>query len=224
MYSNDIEEIITHISTIRDTLALKIIDLVNDSSYRIYNEEHVHELYNPVLVGDGWGLAYGTCLPTATRESEIGSDYTSLNTMEYIQPIQEAYNDIVIDKNNLSSIESQMYDSKINITNSYGSPWSEFDNLDYIIQEIFKYAAKYPILKYSNEKRGLIELMQLAVSCSNDCKWAVIHYHDIISRGYDEVKNEGKESITWDNNTPKNKNNKKGSNFFKNDPSTKDPY
>ena len=66
--------------------------------------------------------------------------------------------------------------------------------------------------------------MQLAVSCSNDCKWAVIHYHDIISRGYDEVKNEGKESITWDNNTPKNKDNKKGSNFFKDNPSTKDPY
>lgn len=224
MYSNNIEDLITHISSVRDTLALKIIDLVNDSKYRIYNEPHVHELYNPVLVGDGWGLAYGTCLPMASFESDVGEGYTPLNTLDYVQPIIDAYSDIIVDKSDLSVVEIQMFDDKVNITNSYGSPWGEFDNLDYIINEIIEYSIKHPILRFSNEKRGLIDLMQLAVPCCNDCKWAIIHYYDIISRGYDDVHNGKKESIQWENNTIEDKNNIKGANFYKDDPSSKDPY
>lgn len=221
MYSKDVEAIITHINNIRDTMASIIIDLcTEDVKYRIYNEEHVHELFNPVA---GGMIAYGNCLPMATREFEIGPDYQPITTAKYLQPIQEAYNDIKNDLTKMSQIENKLYDQKENITNSYGSPWSEYDNLDHIIKKIIEFGTKNPILKYTNEKRSFIDLIQLGVSCANDCKWGVIYYHDIVSRGYDEVHNNQKESIQWENNTPKNKNGKKGSNFVKSDPSSKNP-
>ena len=225
MYSKDVESIIAHIHNIRDTMASIIIDLCSENvKYRIYNEEHVHELYNPVAIGNGFGIAYGACLPTSTRESEIGPDYTPITITEFLQPIQEAYNDIKTDLIKMTKVENNLYDQKEKITNSYGSPWAEYDNLDYIVKKIIEFGTKNPILKYTNEKRSFIDLIQLGITCANDCKWAVIYYHDIVSRGYDEVHNNKQESIQWENNTPKNKDGKKGSNFVKNDPSNKNQY
>ena len=66
--------------------------------------------------------------------------------------------------------------------------------------------------------------MQVALTFTVDAKSSLVSYHDLLSRGYDEIYNQQNESIQWEYNIAKNKDNKKGSNFVKEDPNKNTPY
>ena len=222
MYSNDIEELLTNITTLRDTIIDQILELSKKIRYRIYNEEHVHAMNNPVYVGNGYGLGLGTTEIFQTRESEVGPDYNTLEASTYINPVQDAYENVEEDELNLGSIENELFKDKSEITNSYGSPWTEYDNLDKVMEEILNFKDQYSTMRYINEKRTLMDLFQLAVTCCNDCKNSILYYYNILTAGYDDIFNDGEESIQHEFNTIENKENKKGSNFFKK--KEEDPY
>lgn len=222
MYSNDIEELLTNITTLKDTIIDQVLALSKKIRYQIYNEPHVHAMNNPIYVGGGWGLGLGTTETFQTRESDVGPDYSPLETSTYVDPVQNAYKKIEDDELDLGSIENELFKDKTEITNSYGSPWTEYDKLDEIMSEIFNFKDQYPTMRYVNEKRTLMDLFQLAITCCNDCKNGILYYYNILTDGYDDIFNDGEESIQHEFNTIENKENKKGSNFFKK--KEEDPY
>lgn len=212
MYSNDIENIILNINSIKETTTQQIESLNLQLMYRVWNDPHTHGIYVPVFEGT---VAVGATTEVQTFESATGVGYAPITTAVYTDPIiqsAQAFNNSNLSMNN---IKGQMYKPASAVNNSYGSPWTESDKLVERITAIQNFAAQHPILNYINEKRALMDLLLLVIPCCVDAKWAIIYYHDILSRGYDEIYNKGVESVKWEYDTADNKNNKKGSNFSK---------
>lgn len=212
MYSNDIENIILNINSIKEATTQQIEALNLQLMYRAWNDPHVHSIYVPVFEGT---VAIGATTEVQTFESATGPDYAPITTAVYTNPIvqsAQAFNNSNLSMNN---IKGQMYKPANAVNNSHGSPWTESDKLVERITAIQNFAAQHPILNYINEKRALMNLLLLVIPCCVDAKWAIIYYHDILSRGYDEIYNRGVESVKWEYDTADNKNNKKGSNFSK---------
>lgn len=212
MYSNDIENIILNINSIKETTIQQIEALNLQLMYRIWNDPHLHTVYVPVIQSS---VAVGTTMENQSYESATGPDYAPITTAVYTDPIIQSAQPFNNSNSLMNNIKGQMYKPAESVNNSYGSPWTEGDKLVERITAIQNFAAQHPILNYINEKRALMNLLQLVIPCCVDAKWAIIYYHDILSRGYDEVYNRGEESVKWEYDTADNRNNKKGSNFLK---------
>lgn len=214
MYSNDIERVLSNLNNLKDTLASQIDYLIELTKYRIWNTEHQH-------ICPGFGIT----LAERNYEDSDGDNYHPIQTAEITNPILNLYHaGFEIDNQQAQTIKGKLYKAENSVNNQYGSPWTEFTKLTERIQKIEQFGNEHPILYWSNEKRALIELMQVALTFTVDAKSTLINYYDILSRGYDEVYNQQEESIKWEYNIAKNKDNKKGSNFIKEDPNKNTPY
>lgn len=224
MYSNDIEGIILNLNNLKDILAIQIDQLINRINYRIWNTEHVHPLNNPVVIGIGYAIGTGTTELARNYEDSDGDNYHPIQTAEITDPVINQYqNGFQQSYQKSEQVKAKMYKGENEVNNRYGSPWTEFTKLTERIQKIQEFQQQHPVLYWTNEKRNLLELMQVALTFTVDAKWALLYYHDILSRGFDEVHNNKKESIQWEYNTADNKDSKKGSNLLKRDESN-DPY
>lgn len=224
MYSNDIEGIILNLNNLKDILAMQIDQLINRINYRIWNTEHVHPLNNPVVIGIGYAIGTGTTELARNYEDSDGDNYHPIQTAEITDPVINQYqNGFQQSYQKSEQVKAKMYKGENEVNNRYGSPWTEFTKLTERIQKIQEFQQQHPVLYWTNEKRNLLELMQVALTFTVDAKWALLYYHDILSRGFDEVHNNKKESIQWEYNTADNKDSKKGSNLLKRDESN-DPY
>lgn len=225
MYSNDIERMILNLNNLKDILTTQIDTLIDLIDYRIWNTEHVHPMHNPVVVEGLSFIGVGTTELARNLEDSDGDDYHPIQTIEITNPIFNEYQSgFEQSYQKTQQIKGQLYKNETEVNNCYGSPWGEFTKLTERIQKIREFQQKHPVLYWSNEKRGLLELMQVALSFTIDAKWSLFYYHDMLSRGFDEVYNDQKESIQWEYNTAKDKNLTKGLNFIKIDPNSNDPY
>ena len=226
MYSNDIERVLSNLNNLKDTLAFQIDRLIELSDYRIWNTEHVHPMNNPVyMTTAGIGIGVGTSELARSYEDSDGDNYHPIRTAEITEPILTVYhNGFEIDNQQAQVIKGKLYKAENAVNNQYGSPWGEFTKLTERIQKIEQFANSHEMLNWTNEKRALIELMQVALTFTVDAKSSLISYHDILSRGYDQVYNKDEDSIKWEYNIAKDKDSKKGSNFVKEDPNKNDPY
>ena len=226
MYSNDIERVLSNLNNLKDTLASQIDHLIELTNYRIWNTEHVHPINNLVYISPaGVGVGTGTTELARNYEDSDGDNYHPIQTAEITNPILNLYHaGFEIDNQQAQTIKGKLYKAENSVNNQYGSPWTEFTKLTERIQKIEQFANEHPILYWSNEKRALIELMQVALTFTVDAKSSLVSYHDLLSRGYDEIYNQQNESIQWEYNIAKNKDSKKGSNFVKEDPNKNTPY
>lgn len=76
--------------------------------------------------------------------------------------------------------------------NSVGSPWSELDALGQAVTA----AAAADSVTYLGHYVKLMGLMHIAVERAIDAKYAMIQYNDYVQRGYDNVYNGNRPSIT----------------------------
>jgi len=121
----------------------------------------------------------------------------SINSIEFILPIVNAITAIKSDCTNMTLLKDGLYVDSTEFNNQYGSPWSEFDNLNKSITNIKKYAEAHPVITIIEEKVALLGLLNVVLSSSIDAKWALTMYHDYIQRGYDHKFNDDKPSITF---------------------------
>lgn len=216
MYSDDIERVLSSLNTLKDTLASQIDRLIELTKYRIWNTEHVHPMHNPVVIEGLSFVGVGTTELERDYEDSNGEDYHPIQTAEITTPILTKYHTgFEPEYLKVQNIKAQLYKPENSINNQYGSPWTEFTKLTERIQKIEQFANQHPTLDWINEKRSLMELLQLALTFTIDAKWALTHYYDLLSRGYDRVYNQNNESVQWEFNIAKDKNSKKGSNFVK---------
>lgn len=225
MYSNDVEGMILELNNLKDILATQIDRLIELTSYRIWNTEHVHPMNNPVAIINGVGIGTGTTLLARSYEDSDGDNYHPIQTAEITDPILNQYQaGFGQSYQKTQQIKGQLYKNETEVNNRYGSPWTEFTKLTERIQKIREFQQQHPVLYWSNEKRGLLELLQVALTFTVDAKWSLLYYHDMISRGFDEVHNNKKESIKWEYNTAKDENSTKGANFVEPEENSNDPY
>lgn len=225
MYSNDVEGMILNLNNLKDILATQIDRLIELLSYRIWNTEHVHPINNVVIVAGNFGVGTGTTDLARSYEDSDGDNYHPIQTSEITDPILNQYQ-VGFEQSyqKTQQIKGQLYKNETEVNNRYGSPWTEFTKLTQRIQKIREFQQQHPVLNWSNEKRGLLELMQVALTFTVDAKWSLLYYHDMISRGFDEVYNNKKESIKWEYNTAKDANSTKGANFAESEENSNDPY
>lgn len=225
MYSNDVEGIILNLNNLKDILATQIDRLNELTDYRIWNTEHVHPMHNPVVVEGLSFVGVGTTELARNLEDSDGEDYHPVQTAEITDPIFNQYQSgFEQSYQKTQQIKGQLYKNETEVNNRYGSPWTEFTKLTERMQKIREFQQQHPVLYWVNEKRGLLELMQAALTFTVDAKWSLLYYHDMISRGFDEVYNNKKESIKWEYNTAKDENSTKGANFAESEENSNDPY
>lgn len=95
----------------------------------------------------------------------------------------------------LSVIQGKLYTATTSLNNSVGSPYTELTRLMVLIED---YLDAPGSMVYLGQHAAAAALAQRVTSGAIDAKYAVIHYHDGLQRGYDTCLNGGRQSITWD--------------------------
>jgi hypothetical protein len=96
------------------------------------------------------------------------------------------------------AIQEDLYVDRSGMHNPQGSPWWELEDLNTKYNQAKEYAEAHPQLQWIGEKHALLNLLQNMVSAILNAKFAVIQYQDYLQRGYDQVHNGDKPSVTWD--------------------------
>lgn len=96
------------------------------------------------------------------------------------------------DLSKLGTLEKGLYTDVRSFNNSIGSPWLEIKRLRSSIDAVSSYSGE----DYIGDRAVVISLLTSVVSSIVDAKWALIHYHDYIQRGFDNIFNDNEPSIT----------------------------
>lgn len=173
MMGKDCERMLSEINGIKDALISAIKGVSSSINYRIKTKgshgEHGIEL--------------------------IGYEEPNGSVAQYVSSVKSAYSSFSSDNSKMKSLESNMYTSSNSLNNSYGSPWKELHVLEESINNISSFNSGSG--QYIGGKIELLGLLNIALSCAIDAKWALITYHDYIQRGFDTKFNDNEPSITF---------------------------
>lgn len=169
MMGKDVERILAGINAVKDATTLCIDGLANVTAYRL--ESHEYHL----------GIPKVPCYPLEVPVPSPASTY--------VNPIRSAMSTISTDRNKMNTLARGLYTSINSFNNEYGSPWTELNKLEDAIKSAEVFAAAHSELEWLGEKDGLLGLLNKVLTLSIDAKWALIHYHDYIQRGYDNIFN-----------------------------------
>ena len=173
MMGKDCERMLSEIIIVKDAITNAIKGLSGSSSYRIITKG-----------------SHGEHSTDMTTYEDENIDITS-----YVTMVTNAYESFKDDNIKMNSLESNMYTDVNNFNNSYGSPWKELHTLEESINNIIDLDLSNG--KYMGGKIALLGLMNVALSCVIDAKWALITYHDYIQRGFDSKFNGNIPSVTF---------------------------
>lgn len=177
MMGKDVERILAGINAVKDSALSSINSLSNGSGYRM-EMEATHG-----------GTSTSKCTP---KEKEKASSASA-----FIEPIKQSMESIADDCGKMDSLCSGLYTSANTFNNGYGSPWTELNKLNESISSVEAFTSAHSDLKWVSEKCTLVALLSIIVSAAVDAKWALIHYHDYIQRGYDNKYNENNPTIKF---------------------------
>jgi len=93
----------------------------------------------------------------------------------------------------IKSMGQTLYADIESFNNSYGSPWKELDDMQAAINAL----SGYGTLNFVGEKAALLADMNAALSEVIDARHVFIIYQDYIQRGFDNLYNANKPSITF---------------------------
>lgn len=200
----DIENLLTKIDGIKPI----VLDIINTLTEAIgtpensYNDPEPTATFGSVGVDD-WGVINSNFGIVKTEldklkqrdkdlikplyKKDLSNPVTALN--DYLSSIKE-------DTDKFSKLQKKMFSKASKFFNSLGSPFSEYDALMDACKSVKTYASSHSGLKYLGEKISLLSLVQPIIPCLVDFKIALITYNDYIQRGYDNVYNDNKPSIT----------------------------
>ncbi len=97
--------------------------------------------------------------------------------------LDDTYNLLLEDYKKMQHVDELNFTDKSNFNNSIGSPWTEFENLMNILNNITDIQSMIPMI----------------YTCIIDFKWALITYHDYVQRAFDNIYNDNVPSITFTN-------------------------
>lgn len=167
MMGNDVERILSGIDAVKDTASKSIDSLSNITAYKITTPEH-------------------------TDEKEVPQAAAS-----FVEPIVSCMNAMNSDCGKMDSLKSNMYTSASSFNNSYGSPWEELTCLQNAVKSASNFANAHSVLKYVGEKAALLGLINKVLSTAIDARWALMHFHDYVQRGFDCEYNGKNPSVTF---------------------------
>lgn len=125
---------------------------------------------------------------TLTEEPHISSNISS-----YIGNIKSVYSSFSGDMDKMNSLASSMYTSVETFNNSYGSPWRELKDLEESINNVISFGDSSSL----GSNIAILGLLNIALVCTVDAKWALLTYNDYIQRGFDTKFNSNAPSITF---------------------------
>lgn len=163
MMGKDAERIGAGIDAVKDALANGIQALCNNSSYQITTSGMHGEVENP-KPGSGFMTA-------------------AVNALGVLD----------VDVGKMNALASELYTSPTSFNNSYGSPWTELNNLKAAVID----ASSHDTVNFMGDRLCLLGYMQVALSRAIDAKWAIVVYHDYIQRGFDNKFNNNEPSIKF---------------------------
>lgn len=221
MYGKDVERVIQIACNINALTIWQINSLVELSDYRISMINHVHNVFEtpatgrelPVPNTDSLGppafdkitdqLTYPDEYPMDDQQQDISpktlyEKERLVNANSIIQPLRQWHTLLKRDVEYVHLIENNLYISRFELHNNYGSPYTEIYELDKRLDYCMSYVEQHPRLQWIGEKYALTNLLQLIISGALDVKYAFITYFDFIQRGYDQLINNGIPSITWE--------------------------
>lgn len=167
MMGKDVERILSGIDAVKDAASNSSGSLALAMSYRAGFDEH-------------------------NRESEVHASSSG-----FMSPVINAIAGIESDCGRMSELKSGLYTDSKAFNNSYGSPWTELSNLQNAVSVAKSFASSHDPLKFVGEKAALAELLNKVVLAAIDARWALMHFHDYIQRGYDNKYNNNIPSITF---------------------------
>lgn len=136
---------------------------------------------------------------TAYQISVIGSSEfpVPLYPSSFTNPIDSAMSGMGGDCGNMDSLRNGLYTDTTAFNNSYGSPWTELDRLKDAVNSVTSFGNGHNPMNWVGEKAALLGLINKVVSAAVDARWAIMHFHDYIQRGYDHEFNGDVPSITF---------------------------
>lgn len=168
MMGNDIERILSGIDAVKDAAANSVDALSNAVAYQLTTPDHTMEQPVPV--------------PAAS----------------FADPVTSAMSGMSGDCSKMSSLQGGLYVNSSSFNNGYGSPWTELNRLQDAVKSVRTFASSHPMLNYVGEKAGLLGLINKAMSAAVDARWALMHFHDYVQRGYDHEYNGDTPSIVFE--------------------------
>lgn len=126
------------------------------------------------------------------------ADPVEVTTSPYTDPIVNAMQSMKGDCTNMGSLRSKLYVGPGSFNNSYGSPWTELSNLQTAVDDVKRFADSHnPFMRLLGEKLSLMGLIQRVYVSATDARWALMHFHDYVQRGYDHEFNGNQPSIVF---------------------------
>lgn len=168
MMGNDIERILGGIDAVKEASANSVDSLSNAVAYQITTPDHTTELPVPV------------------------------SSSSFTTPIISAMSGMSGDCSKMSSLQGGLYVSSSSFNNGYGSPWTELKRLQDAVKSLESFSSSHPILNYVGEKAGLLGLINKTMSAAIDARWALMHFHDYVQRGFDHAFNGDIPSIVFE--------------------------
>lgn len=171
MMGKDCERIFSSINNVKDVLISSIKGLSSEINYQI--------------ITDGSHGEHGIEL--------VGYERTKGSVSSYVSPVTSAYASFQ-DVGKMKSLGALNFAGTSSYNNSYGSPWKELEVLDNAINDVKSFNVGSG--KYIGGKIELLGLLNIALSCTVDAKYALLMYNDGVQQGYDREYNNNTPSIT----------------------------
>lgn len=168
MMGNDIERMLSGIDRVKEASAGSVDSLADAVAYQLTTPEHTTELPVPV------------------------------SSSTFTVPITSAMSGMKDDCSKMGSLQGGLYVNSESFNNGYGSPWTELKRLQGAVKSVERFASSHPVLNYVGEKAGLLGLINKVMSSAVDARWALMHFHDYVQRGFDHEFNGDKPSIVFE--------------------------
>lgn len=133
---------------------------------------------------------------------ELGNPWSSdanLSKKTNLQKTMKKLDDLEDYCQKMDKMDKKLYVNKSECNNSIGSPWTEFAKLKIGLKDAGDFYDKWPTLKYANQKSAMLAFLNAVLTEATDAKWALVTYHDFTQRGFDNMFNNNKPSMTFPN-------------------------
>lgn len=167
MLGKDVERMIAGIESVKDAATSAVDSLSGATAYQLTTDIAHREI--PVPVGAS-SFVSGLSSGMAGMSGDCGK---------------------------MNSLGSSLYTSPNTFNNCCGSPWSELTKLGTAVSAAESFAGAHSTLQWLGEKAALLGLINKVLSASIDARWALMHFHDHIQRGFDHKYNSDIPSYTW---------------------------
>ena len=173
MFGSSVEQLLSGINNIKDQALDAMVALASGTGYQLTHKSgHA-------------GCGSGTCIST-----EVPVPYGSASS-----ETEGALNGISENISKMKSFGDNLYVDPKKYNNSYGSPFSEIEQMKKAVQAAVSYNSNHAPFSWIGEKAAMLSLLAMVIGMASDCKQSLTTFQDSAQRAFDEESDEP--SIQW---------------------------